>query len=191
MRYEPDHKQRTHQRIVAKASREFRSQGMNGPAVAKLMKASGLTVGGFYKHFRSKDDLVSEAVAASADEVATRVANWAQQGKPGEAWKEIVKRYLSIEHCEHPEMGCPMAALAPDISRTSPALRRKIQATMEAYKKKIVEFMPGANAAEKQTNFTLIFTAMVGAISLARTLPDKDEKETVLSMVRSHLLQTF
>ncbi len=191
MRYEPDHKERTHHRIVASASREFRSQGMNGPAVAKLMKASGLTVGGFYKHFRSKNDLVSEAVAASAHEVATRVADWAQQAKPGEAWKEIVKRYLSIEHCEHPEMGCPMAALAPDISRTAPALRRKIQASMEAYKKQIVEFMPGSNTAEKQTNFTLIFTAMVGAMSLARTLSVKEEKERVLSAVCNHLLRTF
>jgi TetR/AcrR family transcriptional repressor of nem operon len=155
------------------------------------MQASGLTVGGFYKHFRSKNDLLTEAIDASVCDVAAKVSKWAKQGRGAQAWKEIVKRYLSIEHCEHPEMGCPMAALAPDIARTRPATRRKIQASMEAYKKQFVEFMPGAHPREKERNFTLIFTAMVGAISVARTLPDDKEKRTVLGLVRDHLLASF
>jgi len=191
MRYQANHKQRTHRRIVEGASRQFRAEGMSGPGVAKLMKASGLTVGGFYKHFRSKNDLVTEAMDASVREVAARVAEWAKQGRPGEAWKEIVKRYLSPEHCEHPGIGCPVAALAPDIARTRPAIRRKIQASMDAYKKQLMEFMPGANPGEKQKNYTLIFTAMVGAISIARTLSDEVEKRKVLDLVRDHLLASF
>lgn len=191
MRYQANHKQRTHRRIVVGASRQFRAEGMSGPGVAKLMKASGLTVGGFYKHFRSKNDLVTEAMDASVREVAARVAEWAKQGRPGEAWKEIVKRYLSPEHCEHPGIGCPVAALAPDIARTRPAIRRKIQASMDAYKKQLMEFMPGANPGEKQKNYTLIFTAMVGAISIARTLSDEVEKRKVLDLVRDHLLASF
>jgi len=164
---------------------------MNGPGVAKLMKASGLTVGGFYKHFRSKDDLLTEAVEESVRDVASRVTEWAKYGRTGEAWKEIVKRYLSLEHCAHPEMGCPMAALAPDIARRRPATRRKIQASMEAYKKQIKEFMPGTNSGERERSFTLIFTAMVGAVSVARTLPDEEEKKKVLCLVRDHLLASF
>jgi TetR/AcrR family transcriptional regulator, transcriptional repressor for nem operon len=191
MRYERQHKEQTHRRIVECAARHFRSEGMNGPGVAKLMKASGLTVGGFYKHFRSKDDLLTEAVDASVCDVAARVAEWAKHGPTGEAWKEIVKRYLSPEHCEHPAIGCPMAALAPDIARARPATRRKIQASMEAYKKQIKEFMPGTNSGEKERNFTLIFTAMVGALSVARTLPDEEEKKKVLGLVRDHLLASF
>ena len=191
MRYEANHKERTRRRIVEGASRQFRAEGMSGPGVAKLMKASGLTVGGFYKHFRSKNDLVTEAMDASVREVAARVAEWAKQGRPGEAWKEIVKRYLSPEHCEHPGIGCPVAALAPDIARTRPAIRRKIQASMDAYKKQLMEFMPGANPGEKQKNYTLIFTAMVGAISIARTLSDEVEKRKVLDLVRDHLLASF
>ncbi len=191
MRYEADHKERTHRRIVESASRHFRSEGMNGPGVAKLMKASGLTVGGFYKHFRSKDDLTAQAIDESVRDVAARVGEWARQGRTGEAWKEIVKRYLSIEHCDHRDIGCPMAALAPDIARSRPAIRKKIQASMEAYKKRLVDFMPGASATEKERNFTLIFSAMVGAISMARTLSDEGEKKKVLGQVRDQLLASF
>jgi TetR/AcrR family transcriptional repressor of nem operon len=191
MRYEPDHKQRTRRRIVESASRQFRSEGMNGPGVAKLMKATGLTVGGFYKHFRSKNDLMTEAIDASVSDVSAEVARWAEQARAGEAWKEIVKRYLSMEHCEHPGKGCPVAALSCDIARTRPTMKRKIQASMKAYKKQLVEFMPGASPGEKQRNFTLIFTSMVGALSIARTLPEQEEKAKLLGVVRDHLLASF
>ena len=69
MRYEPEHKERTRQRIVENASRQFRSEGKNGPGVAKLMKATGLTHGGFYKHFKSKDELFADAIDESAREI--------------------------------------------------------------------------------------------------------------------------
>jgi TetR/AcrR family transcriptional repressor of nem operon len=155
------------------------------------MNALGLTVGGFYKHFPSKNDLITEAIDASVSDLAARFTEWAKQARAGEAWKEIVKRYLSMEHCEHPGFGCPMAALAPDIARTRPAIRKKIQASMEAYKKQLVEFMPGSSSGEKQNNFTLIFTAMVGALSVARTLSHKEEQAKVLALVRDHLLASF
>jgi TetR/AcrR family transcriptional repressor of nem operon len=191
MRYEADHKERTHRRILESASRQFRSEGMNGPGVARLMKASGLTVGGFYKHFRNKDDLVAQAVDVSVKDIGTQLIASARQAPPGEAWKEIVKKYLSIEHCEHPGMGCPMAALAPDIARTRPTIKSKIRASMEAYKRQLIEFMPGSGSEEKQKNFALLFTAMVGALSVARTMSDREEKERLLGLVRNHLLGSF
>ncbi len=191
MRYQPDHKVQTHRRIVESASRQFRAKGMNGPGVAKLMKASGLTHGGFYKHFASKDDLFAEAIEESAREIGAKLTEWGKQVPRDEAWKEIVKKYLSIEHCEHPGMGCPMAALAPDIARTRATVRRKIRDSMDAYRKQLVEFMPGAGPGEKQKNFVLIFTAMVGALAVARTMSDREEKEKLLGLVRNHLLTSF
>ncbi|HZQ22795.1 MAG TPA: TetR/AcrR family transcriptional regulator [Terriglobales bacterium] len=191
MRYQPDHKVQTHRRIVESASRQFRAEGMNGPGVAKLMKASGLTHGGFYKHFASKDDLFAEAIEESAREIGAKLTEWGKQVPRDEAWKEIVKKYLSIEHCEHPGMGCPMAALAPDIARTRATVRRKIRDSMDAYRKQLVEFMPGAGPGEKQKNFVLIFTAMVGALAVARTMSDREEKEKLLGLVRNHLLTSF
>ena len=191
MRYEADHKERTHRRIVERASRQFRAEGMNGPGVAKLMKASGLTVGGFYKHFDSRDDLFAEAMDESVREMGEMLTSWSKEYSPTEFWKEIVKKYLSIEHCEDPGMGCPMAALAPDIARTPPAIRRRIRNSMETYKQQIVKFMAGASASEKQKNFALIFTTMVGAVSVARTLSDREQKEQLLGLVRNHLLASF
>jgi len=191
MRYDREHKARTHERIVKSASRQFRAEGLNGPGVIKVMKATGLTHGGFYKHFKSKDDLVAEAIDQSVREIGAQLAEWAKQGRPGEAWKELVKKYLSIEHCEHVESGCPMAALAPDFARTPPSVRRKIRASMETYRKQVAEFMPGENAAAKERNFTLIFTAMVGALSVARTMSDAEDKQRVLGLVRNHLLASF
>ena len=164
---------------------------MNGPGLAKLMQASGLTVGGFYKHFRSKDDLIAQAVDVSVKDIGTQLIAWARQAPPGEAWKQIVKKYLSIEHCEHPGMGCPMAALAPDIARARPATKDKIRSSMEAYKKQLIQFMPGIDAGEKQKNFALLFTAMVGALSVARTMSDSEEKKRLLGLVRDHLLASF
>jgi TetR/AcrR family transcriptional repressor of nem operon len=191
MRYDREHKARTHERIVKSASRQFRAEGLTGPGVIKVMKATGLTHGGFYKHFKSKDDLLVEAVDQSVHEIGTRLIEWARQSKPGEAWKELVKKYLSIEHCEHAESGCPMAALAPDIARTPPSVRRKIRASMESYRKQITEFMPGENAADREKNFILIFTAMVGAMSVARTMSDIEDKQRVLALVRNRLLASF
>jgi TetR/AcrR family transcriptional regulator, transcriptional repressor for nem operon len=191
MRYERDHKARTHERIVKNASRQFRAKGLNGPGVIKLMKSSGLTHGGFYKHFKSKDDLLVEAIEESVREIGVQLIDWAKQASPGGAWKELVKKYLSMEHCEHAEIGCPMAALAPDIARTAPYVRKRIHGSMEAYRKQMVEFMPGQNVAEREKNFTLIFTAMVGALSLARTMSTIEDKQRVLALVRNHLLASF
>ena len=173
------------------AARQFRTEGMNGPGVAKLMKASGLTHGGFYKHFTGKDALFAEAIDESVREVAAMLTRWPKQAQHDEPWKEIVKKYLSIEHCEHPEIGCPMAALAPDIARTRTPIRRKIRDSMEAYKKQLVEFMPGRNPIEKERNCALIFTSMIGALAVARTMSAKEEKEKLLALVRNHLLTSF
>lgn len=84
-----------------------------------------------------------------------------------------------------------MAALAPDIARTPPQVRKRIRASMEKYRKQLLEFMPGANAAEREKNFTLIFTAMVGAITVARTLSTVEERQRVLTLARNHLLESF
>src|SRR5258708_20254453 len=120
MRYEQDHKARTHQRILKNAARRFRTEGLNGPGVATVMKASGLTVGGFYKHFRSKDDLLAEAIEAGYSEFGDRAFAVLESVAPAERWKEAVRWYLSPEHCEHSEQVCPFAPFAAGISRTPP-----------------------------------------------------------------------
>ena len=84
-----------------------------------------------------------------------------------------------------------MAALAPDIARARPVVKRKIRESMDAYKRQLIAFMPGTGAQEKQKNFALLFTAMVGALAVARTMTDRQEKESLLGQVREHLLTSF
>jgi TetR/AcrR family transcriptional regulator, transcriptional repressor for nem operon len=88
MRYEQDHKARTHQRILKNAARRFRAEGLNGPGVATVMKASGLTVGGFYKHFRSKDELLAEAIEAGYSEFGEKAFAALEGVAPAERWRE-------------------------------------------------------------------------------------------------------
>jgi TetR/AcrR family transcriptional repressor of nem operon len=191
MRYESDHKARTRQRIVKNAARQVRAKGLNGPGVATLMKASGLTVGGFYKHFRSKDDLLVQAIEEGMTDFGGKLFSAIKDASPGERWKEIVRWYLSLEHCEHSDTGCPMATLAPEIARAAPAVKKRILNIMKARRERLMEFMPGRNVAEKERNFAVIFTAMAGAVSMARIMTDPTEKEKILSSVRDHLLESF
>src|SRR5205085_6245439 len=187
MRYGPEHKTRTRDRIVRNAARKLRAEGLSGPAVAGVMKASGLTVGGFYKHFRSKHELFAEAIAQAFSD-SEKVYSSLQDVPREDRWKEVVRRYLSTEHCDHPETGCPVAALAPEIARAKLTVRKQISSLMKERAERWVEFMPGATAPERQRNFFVIFSAMAGAVSIARLLTEPAEREKVLVSVRDHLL---
>ena len=187
MRYEPEHKTQTRDRIVRNAARKLRTEGLNGPGVASVMKASGLTVGGFYKHFRSKDELLADAIAQGFSDSRETILSSLKNVPHDAKWKEIVRAYLSPEHCDHPEAGCPVAALAPEIARSKLEVRKRSAGLM----RKWVEFMPGATATERERNFFVIFGAMAGAISIARILTDRDERQKVLANMRDHLLRSF
>ncbi len=89
MRYEPEHKTRTRDRIVRNAARKLRAEGLGGPGVASVMKASGLTVGGFYKHFRSKDELLADAIAQAFSDSSEKIRSSLQNVPHEDRWKEI------------------------------------------------------------------------------------------------------
>jgi TetR/AcrR family transcriptional repressor of nem operon len=188
MRYEPEHKTRTRDRIVRNAARKLRAEGLRGPGVASVTKASGLTVGGFYKHFRSKDELLAEAIAQAFSD-SEKFYSSIQTMPREDRWKELVRLYLSLDHCDHPDIGCPVAALAPEIARAKLSVRKRISGVIKEYK--WVEFMPGASAAERERNFFIILSAMAGAVSIARVLTEPADKERVLASVRNHLLHSF
>jgi TetR/AcrR family transcriptional repressor of nem operon len=187
MRYEPEHKTRTRERIVRNAARKFRAEGLSGPGLARVMKASGLTVGGFYKHFQSKDELLSDAIAQGFSESSEKIRSSLQNMPREDRWKEIVRLYLSPEHCDRPDTGCPVAALATEIARAKFSVRKRIVGLMREW----VEFMPGVSATERERNFFVIFSAMAGAVSIARILTEPADRQKVLASMRDHLLQSF
>jgi TetR/AcrR family transcriptional repressor of nem operon len=154
-------------RTIPERARKLRAEGLNGPGVASLMKASGLTVGGFYKHFRSKDELFAEAIAQAFSD-SDKVYSSLQDAPREDRWKEVVRLYLSPEHCDHPDTGCPVAALAPEIARAKFTVRKRISGLMKQRTARWVEFMPGQTTSEREQNFFIIFSAMAGAVSIAR-----------------------
>jgi len=191
MRYRPEHKLETHRKIVKDASRRVRAEGLNGAAVSAVMKDAGLTHGGFYKHFGSKEDLLLESLREGFREIEDTLVRAAQESLPGQAWKAIVKAYLSLELCEHPERGCPLAALSPELARADKRIKPQIVAELVTYKSRMLPFMPGQRTADKERAFFAIFSTMIGAIDIARLLPDRAMREKVLASTRDFLLRSF
>ena len=191
MRYRPEHKAEVHQKIVKDASRRVRAEGLNGVAVAAVMRDTGLTHGGFYKHFESKDELLLESLSESFRDIGDTLVRAAVQSRSEAAWKAIVKAYLSLEFCDHAERGCPLTALAPELARVDQKMRMQILPHLVNYKDRMLPFMPGRRAADKERAFFAIFSTMAGAIEIARLLPDPAMREKVLATARDFLLSSF
>jgi TetR/AcrR family transcriptional repressor of nem operon len=191
MRYRPEHKAEVHQKIVKDASRRVRTEGLNGAAVAAVMRDTGLTHGGFYKHFGNKDELLLESLREAFREIADNLARAAKQSHSEAAWKAIVKAYLSLEYCDHAERACPLATLAPELARVDKRMRGQILAELVNYKDRMLPFMPGRRTADKERAFFSIFSTMIGATEIARMLPEPAMREKVLATARDFLLRSF
>ena len=190
MRYPSEHKSEVHQEIVKDASRRVRAEGLNGVAVATVMRDTGLTHGGFYKHFASKDDLLLESFREAFRDFIGRLVAVAEQARPGEAWKAIVKAYLSPEYCDHVEYGCPLTALAPEFARADKRIKGAILSELISYRDRMLPFMPGRKKTDKERAFFQIFSTMIGAVELARMLPEP-VRDKVLGSARDLLLGSF
>lgn len=172
------------------ASRRMLAEGLGGAAVAAVMRDTGLTHGGFYKHFDSKDSLLLESLREAFLEIGDTLTAAAKQSQPG-AWKGIVKTYLSLESCDRAEHGCPLAALAPEMARVDKRMRAQILGELVNYKNRMLPFMPGRGTADKERAFFSIFSTMIGAVEIARMLPEPAMREKVLTGAREFLLHSF
>src|SRR5271156_4933422 len=191
MRYQPEHKVEIHQKIVKDASRRIRSEGLTGAAVSSVMRDAGLTHGGFYKHFESKDALLIESLGESFREITDRLVHAAEQSHSEEPWKAIVKTYLSLEYCDHVERGCPLPTLGPELTRVDKKMKGQVFAELVKYRDRMIPFMPGRRAADKERAFFQIFSTMVGAIEIARLLPGPEMREKVLANAKDLLFRSF
>jgi TetR/AcrR family transcriptional repressor of nem operon len=183
-------KAQTHAQILQHASQVFRARG-SGVGIGDVMKDLGLTAGGFYRHFESKDDLFVKAVSASLIEIAERLERVALKAPKGRELEAVISAYLSPEHLRHPEAWCALATLAPDVSRLPSAVRRRLDGAMELYQGKLARFMPGADDSERGQQFLILFSGMAGAIAMLRVLGDKVMREQALAMTRNYYLTTF
>ncbi|MFL5373308.1 MAG: TetR/AcrR family transcriptional regulator [Myxococcales bacterium] len=160
---------RTRRSAVAAASRLFRQHGIEAVSVADVMAAVGLTAGGFYRHFDSKEALLKEACAEA----------FAQSGlarQPGNSPGAILRRYLSKAHRDAPSVGCPLPALASDMPRQPGGVRRTYTDGVRGALARVGEVVPGADARVRLA----LLCSMVGAVALARAVDDEELSEAVL-----------
>ena len=183
-------KEKTHQQILRHASHEFRSRG-SAVGIADVMKELGLTHGGFYRHFGSKDDLFVDAIALSFREVGDRLERAAEAAPEGDQTAAIITAYLSKQHLKEPETWCALASLAPDIARMPAPIRKRMDAATLLYMERMSKYMRGADAQERRKNFLLLFSGMAGAIAVIRSLGDAGMRDQALSLARDHYLQIF
>ena len=110
---------------------------------------------------------------------------------PGAGWKAIVKTYLSPEHCDHAEWECPLAALGSELARADKAMKTRIFGELAKYRSRMLPFMPGRRTVDKERAFFAIFSTMIGAMELARVLPEPEMRAKVLQSARDLLLSSF
>jgi len=168
MRYSKEHKQETHERIVKKASVRLREKGAHGIGVADLMKEAGLTHGGFYAHFDSREALVVEAFAYAMDRSTERWRKVAEQTPPDKRLATIVENYLTPVHRDDPGNGCAVPALGAEIARESLKTRKAFAAKLEQMIDMMADQVPDVprKAARKQAMATL--ATMIGTLVLSR-----------------------
>ena len=175
MRVSRDQMQANRLRILDSASRLFREKGFEAVSVAEVMKAAGLTHGGFYGHFESKDDLIAQSIA----HIFT-----AQKGGQGEL-AAYLNAYLSPEHRDSVGEGCPTAALVADIRRQTPAARLAMTEGFRSQIDRIANVVPGTDAEDARRRAVGTWAAMVGAVVLARAIGDPALSEEILEETRA------
>lgn len=191
MRYTREHKAQNHENILTVAARSFRERGGDSSGIGAVMKKVGLTKGGFYRHFKSKDDLLVEAVARAFEEMGKGMTEVARSAPEGQALRAIIERYLSVGHASSPGAGCVLAALAPELARKPLSVRKRIEASLEAYRERLLPFVPGQTREEKLAKCRLLFSSMAGVLMMARVTADPQRREQLLIQARNFFLQSF
>jgi TetR/AcrR family transcriptional regulator, transcriptional repressor for nem operon len=191
MRYSPEHKAENHEKILSMAARSFREHGGDSSGIGTVMKKVGLAKGGFYRHFESKDDLFVEAVARAFDEMGRGMVEVARSAPKGQALRAMIENYLSARHANSPGLGCVFAALGPELARKPLPVRKRIETSREAYRERLLSFVPGQTREEKLAKFQLLFSSMAGVLTNARLTLSAQKREQMLIEARSFFIKCF
>src|SRR5438874_3146356 len=180
-------KEVTHERIVAAAARATRRTGYDGTGVAEIMKEVGLTHGGFYAHFASREAMLAEAADRAGAEAVAASARVAATAPPEQAFQRLLHAYLSKEHLKSVEIGCPVAALGSEMPRQAPEARRAATRRIKEMIDVVARQSPdwGQPGAHEHALVTVI--TMVGALLLARAVDDPKLSDALLKAALKQL----
>jgi TetR/AcrR family transcriptional repressor of nem operon len=167
------------ERVVEVAARLFRERGFVGVGVADLMKEAGLTHGGFYGHFSSKEDLIAEAAARA---LTRSLAQWSKLAEraPGDPVSAIAGLYLAGRHRDNPGSGCLLAALGPEVSRQGTAVRRAVTDYVRSTVDLLASLVPGKLKAARRQKAIATYATLVGAMVMARAVDDRALSQEIL-----------
>lgn len=190
MRYSKDHKAETHERIVKRAAVRLKERGAAGLGVAELMQEAGLTHGGFYAHFASRDALIGEAFAHAMEQTAQRWRKRAEAAPEGQGLAAIVDAYLTPEHRDNVGQGCALPALGAEVVRASPKTRKAFAARIEDMIEVLAGEIPASTRKAARREAVAALATMMGALLLARMAGTGEFSEEILSAGRQAALRT-
>ena len=180
----------TRQRIVEAASGEFRRNGIEKTGLSELMAAAGLTHGGFYKHFGSKEQAVAESIAFGIESMIESWRRTMASAPPNLALQTAVAEYLSTNHRDDAATGCPFAALASEMVRSENSVREVATSKFLKMIDLIASQLSGMSRAAARKEALWMFSAMVGAVVMARVVTDPEISDTILREARKHLVKS-
>ena len=188
MRYSREHKLETHARIIKRASVRLREKGAHGIGVADLMKDAGLTHGGFYAHFDSREALVIEAFAYAMDRSTARWRQLVEQMPPDQRLAAIVNSYLTKVHRDDPGHGCAVPSLGAEIARESPKTRKAFMAKLEQMLDMLAEQIPDVPRKLARQQAMATVATMMGTLVLARIAGSGEFSDEILAAGRDAVL---
>lgn len=185
MNAKADQKERSHETILESAARLLRAKGVSGARVADVMKGAGLTVGGFYAHFASKEALVDDVLRLTAGRMRERLFAGLLAKPPEDRAEVVLKRYLSTAHRDLSMDGCPFPAVIGEVATTAPQHRDVLAEQVEAFVKELVPHLPRGDVLQRRHLALGLFALMVGALTLARALRGTELSDEVIKACRA------
>jgi TetR/AcrR family transcriptional repressor of nem operon len=184
MRVSQEEMEKSHGRIVNRAASLFRKRGITGTSVADVMSEAGLTHGGFYRHFENKEKLVAIAVGCAFDDLVASMEKRFEGSKPHAAAADFHAHYLSKGHLEHPEAGCPAAALAGEVAREKDYVKSRFGAGVNRVIDSLARGMSGTKQ-DKRDSAVREFAMLAGAVMIARASDPETAREVLAACRRS------
>ncbi|AZV77041.1 TetR/AcrR family transcriptional regulator [Parasedimentitalea marina] len=189
MRYPAAETAEKHARILDEAAKLFRKNGFSGAGVSEIMKAAGLTHGGFYSHFASKTDLSSEVLGHVMEKTLKHSVDGIPASEtPSQAKQTFITDYLSAGHCDSPETGCAMPTLATEVGR-NPALRPMFSKHLKRLISRVTSRFGWKAGIDQEQQAIALLSSIVGALVLARAVEDKALSDKILQSVRDVLTE--
>ncbi|HEX4617595.1 MAG TPA: TetR/AcrR family transcriptional regulator [Stellaceae bacterium] len=178
------------ERILAVAAKLFREKGFDGIGLADIMKAAGLTHGGFYRHFGSKDDLEAQAIGVA---LATTTADWSRliEHAAARPLSALTDEYLSPRHRDDPGKGCALAALGADVARQGERVRSAFTAGLKPFLQLLSNTIPGRSKAVRRRKAIATMAELIGTLILARAVDDTALSDEILAATSLNLSEVF